>query len=76
MWAFGDRKLDQIAFSSDYGTTWTVVDVPDDFDPVQWTHWTATWTPDEPGTYELYVCAVSEAKGWQQYPSAITVVVD
>uniref|UniRef100_A0A7C9JPI6 Oxidoreductase molybdopterin-binding domain-containing protein n=1 Tax=Muribaculaceae bacterium Z82 TaxID=2304548 RepID=A0A7C9JPI6_9BACT len=76
VWAFGDRKLDQIAFSSDYGTTWTVVDVPDDFDPVQWTHWTATWTPDEPGTYELYVCAVSEAKGWQQYPSAITVVVE
>ena len=76
VWAFGDRKLDQIAFSSDYGNTWTMVDIPDDFDPVKWTHWTATWTPEEAGTYELYVCAVSEAKGWQQYPSAITVVVE
>lgn len=76
VWAFGDRKLDQIAFSSDYGTTWTTIDVPDDFDPVQWTHWTASWTPEEAGTYELYVCAISDVKGWQQYPSAITVVVE
>ena len=75
-WSIDSQRLDQIAFSSDYGNTWTTVDVPDDFDSAQWTEWTATWQPAAPGVYELYVCGISEKAGWQQYPAAITVVVE
>lgn len=75
-WASNGSHLSQIAFSADYGTTWTTVDVPENLDPYQWVNWSAKWTPDGPGTYVLYMSSVDATLGWQNIPSAITVVVE
>lgn len=62
-WTFGDDfnyEVDKLMFSFDYGKNWTEVDVPDDFDPYQWAHFTMTWTPEKAGTYIAKVKAVSK----------------
>lgn len=51
--------LDKIEFSTDYGVTWQSFEVPDDFDPYQWTTFTFTWNPPAPGTYVIKVHGVN-----------------
>lgn len=75
-WGHNGSRIEQIAFSLDYGNTWTYIDVPADFDMKKWTHWVVDWNPPAPGTYELYLCAIDSVYGWQQYPSAITVIAE
>lgn len=70
---YDGHELSQVAFSADYGTTWTTVDVPNDFDQRQWTYWTGTWTPQTAGTYVLQVKAV-DAAGSEQYTPASVIV--
>jgi hypothetical protein len=64
-----------IEFSFDYGVTWTSVDVPDDFDPQQWVHYTLTWTPEEAGTYIVKARAIGADGTEQSSPSSLIVVV-
>ena len=33
-WTHGGHRVEQIAFSADYGNTWTYVDVPEELEPV------------------------------------------
>lgn len=75
-WANEGAKLQQIAFSSDYGNTWTQIDVPQDVDPYAWVHFTAEWEPETPGTYVLYMSGIDDMFGWQPMPTPITVVVE
>lgn len=74
--AYGGYQLDKIKFSADYGNTWTEFDIPSNLDPVQLITWEAEWTPEKPGTYVLYVAVHEPSLGWQQFPAAITVVVE
>ncbi|MEG0505731.1 MAG: molybdopterin-dependent oxidoreductase, partial [Raoultibacter sp.] len=39
------HKTSLIAFSADYGNTWTTIDVPADADPYQWSYFTVEWNP-------------------------------
>lgn len=69
------NKLERIAFSADYGETWTMVDVPDELDPFGLVHWKAAWTPPAPGTYNLRTCAIDTVGNWQYYPSNVILTV-
>lgn len=66
-WHIGEWECNptQIKFSFDYGMTWQTIDVPADFDPDQWAHFTLNWTPKEAGTYILKASAVG-ADGAEQ----------
>jgi DMSO/TMAO reductase YedYZ molybdopterin-dependent catalytic subunit len=72
--SYGD-ELATIEFSLDYGVTWTSVDVPEDFDPQQWVHYTLTWTPEEAGTYIVKARAIGADGTEQSSPSSLIVVV-
>lgn len=69
------HSLSQIAFSADYGTTWTTIDVPADFDQKQWAYFEGTWTPDAAGTYILQVKAIDAAGSEQYVPASVIVKV-
>lgn len=75
-WGHAGHAVDQLAFSSDYGNTWTYVDMPEDLDPTKMITWTAEWEPKAPGTYVLYLAAHDNDAGWQAYASFVTVVVE
>lgn len=66
-WHIGEHERNpiQIMFSIDYGVTWATYDVPADFDPDQWAHFTLNWTPKEAGTYVLKAKAIA-ADGTEQ----------
>lgn len=65
----------QIQFSFDYGDTWTSFDVPEDFDPQQWVHFTLSWTPEQAGTYIVKAKAIGVDGTEQAAPSNLIVVV-
>lgn len=64
----------QVQFSFDYGDTWTTFDVPADFDPQQWVHFTLNWTPEQPGTYVVKAKAIA-ADGTEQAAASNLIVV-
>ena len=64
----------QIQFSFDYGDTWLTFDVPEDFDPQQWVHYTLNWTPEQAGTYVLKAKAIG-ADGTEQAAASNLIVV-
>lgn len=68
-----EHALSQIAFSADRGSTWQTIDVPENYDPTNWTCFTAPWTPDKPGTYTLQVKAIDKG-GHEQYMPANVIV--
>lgn len=72
---YAGHELSQIAFSADYGTTWTTLDVPADFDQKQWTRFEGAWTPDTAGTYILQVKAIDAAGSEQYVPASVIVKV-
>lgn len=75
-WVFGDDlnyEVDKVQFSLDYGQNWVDVDVPDNFDPYQWAHFTMTWTPERAGTYVLKAKGVT-ADGVEQGEHANLIV--
>lgn len=77
-WTFGDDfnyEVDKLMFSFDYGKNWTEVDVPDDFDPYQWAHFTMTWTPEKAGTYIAKVKAISKTGVEQGKESNVIIQV-
>lgn len=76
VWNELGSTIESLQFSADYGNTWTQIDIPQNLDFHQWVNWSAKWTPEEPGTYTLYMSAVDSRTGWQIFPSAITVVVE
>ncbi len=76
LWGQGGHRVGQLAFSADYGRTWSYVDVPETLDPYQWVTWTVDWQPEKPGTYVLYASAIDAVEGWQKVPTPITVVVE
>ena len=51
--------LKAIEFSCDLGSTWTRVEVPEDFDPYQWVQFDFSWTPEQAGTYVVKVRGVN-----------------
>lgn len=67
------HTMTQVAFSADFGATWTTIDVPADFDQNQWVRWEGTWTPDHAGTYVLHVKAI-DSEGVEQYTPASVIV--
>ena len=69
------HSLSEIAFSADYGNTWTTVAVPENFDQKQWTYFEGTWTPEEAGTYILQVKAIDAAGSEQYVPASVIVTV-
>lgn len=73
--ACNGHTLSQVAFSADYGSTWTTFDVPESFDQNQWTYWSGTWTPEKAGTYVLHVKAVDSAGEEQLKPASVIVKV-
>ena len=76
-WSVGtvDNHLAKVEFSLDYGQTWTEFEVPADFDPDQWVHYTVSWTPEQAGTYIMKVRAVDFNGVVQQTESSIIVNV-
>lgn len=55
-WAMTEQLGFQTAavkVSADYGETWTDIPLPENMDANQWVKWSATWTPEAPGTYCL-----------------------
>lgn len=80
VWNFVSRDrqhfTDGIAFTADYGKTWTTFDIPDDFDPDQWAYFTAEWMPPEAGTYVLGVKPV-DVMGWDtDYWASVIVQIE
>lgn len=73
--ASNGHTLSQVAFSADYGTTWTTVDVPADFDQNQWVRFAGTWTPEKAGIYVLHVKAIDSAGSEQLMPASVIVKV-
>lgn len=51
----GANAVESIDISADYGKTWTIIAIPENYDPDQWVRWYAEWTPEKPGTYCLTV---------------------
>lgn len=49
-----------LEFYLDGGETWTSYEVSASTD--RWVHWEFAYTPGDPGTFELAVCAVTEDK--------------
>lgn len=76
VWAHGGHRPTQVAFSADYGNTWSYIDIPESLDPFQWVTFTIEWEPEEPGVYVLYGCTIDSEEGWQTVPAPITVVVE
>ena len=76
VWGHGGHRPEQVAFSADYGNTWTYIDIPETLDPFQWTTFTIEWEPKGPGVYVLYGCTIDNQEGWQTVPTPITVVVE
>lgn len=71
----GDHHLAQIAISADRGATWQTIDVPADYDPMQWTCFETSWTPEKPGVYTLQVKSI-DAGGYEQiYPASVILTV-
>ncbi len=64
-----------VEFSFDYGRTWTTVEVPEGFDPQQWTHFTLNWTPSEAGTYVVKARTVGANGAEQAEDSNLIVLV-
>lgn len=54
-----DEPIKKIEFSLDHGKTWTTLETPEN-DPVRWTYWRMTFTPQEAGSYLLKLRATSE----------------
>lgn len=54
-----DEPIKKIEFSLDHGETWTTLETPEN-DPVRWTYWRMSFTPEEPGAYLLKIRATSE----------------
>lgn len=69
------HSLSEVAFSADYGTTWTSIPVPADFDQKQWTRFEGAWTPETAGTYVLQVKAIDAAGSEQYVPASVIVKV-
>lgn len=76
-WHIGDAECNpvQILFSIDYGRTWMTYDVPSDFDPDQWAHFTFKWTPKEAGTYVVKAKAIAANGNEQVAVSNLLVTV-
>ena len=76
-WHIGESECNpvQIMFSIDYGVTWATYDVPADFDPDQWAHFTFKWTPKEAGTYVLKAKAIAADGAEQVAASNLLVTV-
>lgn len=76
----GDNNLTAplatLSISFDYGNTWTDVAVPADADPYQWSTFTATWTPSEPGTYVAWLKATNANGHEQETPAGLFIVVE
>ena len=53
-----DKAIRAVQFSLDGGENWTSYDVSDS-SPDLWVHWTFTYTPERPGTYQLLVRSVN-----------------
>lgn len=51
--------LQAIEFSCDLGVTWTRVEVPEGFDPMQWVTFNFSWTPETAGTHIINVRGVN-----------------
>ena len=80
VWNFVSRDrqhyTDGIAFTADYGKTWTTFDIPEDFDPDQWAYFTAEWMPPEAGTYVLGVKPI-DVMGWDtDYWASVIVQIE
>lgn len=69
------HSLSEVAFSADYGHTWTTIPVPEEFDQKQWTYFEGTWTPEAAGTYVLQVKAIDAAGSEQYVPASVIVKV-
>ena len=52
------KQIVAVQFSLDGGENWTSYDVSDS-SPDLWVHWTFTYTPERPGTYQLLVRSVN-----------------
>ena len=52
------KQIVAVQFSLDGGENWTSYDVSDS-SPDLWVHWTFTYTPEQPGTYQLLVRSVN-----------------
>lgn len=76
IWSHDEHQIEKLAFSADYGTTWTYVDVPASMDSHLMVESTLDWEPEEAGNYVLYACAIDAKSGWQAVPSAIAVTVE
>ena len=74
-WGINGSKLDAIAVSADYGTTWTEIALPEDLDTTLASWITLEWTPERPGTYVLYLSAIGNVDGWQRLATPIIVEV-
>lgn len=72
-WAQTTGGIAKVEFSLDYGNNWTTIDVPENFDPNQWTQWDLSWTPEKAGTYVIQVRAESTT-GWSQSTPASIIV--
>lgn len=68
--------LKSIEFSTDLGATWTSVDVPADFDAMQWTTFNFHWQPDQAGTYVVKVRGVNANGLVSVVPGSVVVNVE
>lgn len=69
------HAISGVAFSADYGHTWTEIAAPADVDPYQWIFWEGTWTPEQAGTYVLHVKALDAGGDEQTRPASVIVKV-
>lgn len=74
-WSATCGGIAKVEFSLDYGNNWTAIDVPETFDPTQWTQWNFSWTPEKAGTYVIHVRAESDTAWKQSAPASIIVTV-
>lgn len=74
-YAVSVAPLEAIEFSTDLGATWQRVDVPEDFDPLQWVLFDFSWTPQEAGTYVLKVRGVNANGATNEVEGGIIVTV-
>lgn len=76
VWQDSEHFVDKVEFSFNYGDTWTVFDVPDDYDHAAWTHWVIEWEPTAPGTYVLYSNTRDGNGTCQMSPSPLIVIIE
>ncbi len=67
--------LTAIEFSTDLGTTWQRIDVPEGFDPLQWVQFDFSWTPEAAGTYIVKVRGVNANGSVNETDGSVIVTV-